>query len=303
MILLEHILLMEGRVDDAMARYPEFEDEIEYLVKQDPSGNNKYLMWGAKMVAQGEQEQEVAYLLTMFHDALSKIPQKDINTYKSLAELETVIDQAEEEVSATQQKRQVKEQGIRKVYEDDHWLVVEPLSWEASCIYGRGTKWCISARDQPQHWPTYKQFGAAFAFIFDKTKDETDPLYKIAVTFHSEEIAQDARERWEDSDDYGKQAWLDGLIRQFGGVVTMEQLASMVEYGAEASDAENNRMSIDELKGVIGEDLWNRVRAGVAAEAVPMPSREEMMAAMRAQGMEMPEQVLRRTIRSLLVMG
>lgn len=299
--MIRHLIL-EGRIDDAKARYPEHEEEIDYLVRNDPSGNNKYLMWAAKMVAAGEDEREVAYLLTGFDDNLSKIQQKDINTYKSLAELEVATDQAEQQVSATQQKRQKKEQGIKKIHEDDHWLVVEPLTWDAACIYGRGTKWCISAKDQPVHWETYKRFGAAFAFIFDKTKDETDRLYKMTLTVHSEEIAEGARERWAESGEYGRQAWLEGLRQQFNTELTYEQLESMVEHGAEVSDAENNRVSVDELQAIIGTDLWHHIRQNVQAEDRPMPSQEEMEAAMRAQGIEMPmESVLRQTIRAILI--
>ena len=44
-------VLSEGRVEDAKAKYPEFENLIDFLVQNDPSGNNKYLMWFVKNVA------------------------------------------------------------------------------------------------------------------------------------------------------------------------------------------------------------------------------------------------------------
>lgn len=296
-------LLCESRLDDVKVRYPDLTTEIDYLAKNDPSGNQKYLFWAAKMADQGENEREVAYLLADFHEQLSKIQQKDINTYKSLAELETIIDQAEETVSKTQKKQQKKEKGIKKIYEDDRWLVVEPITWEASCIYGRGTKWCISAKDQPQHWPTYKQFGVAFAFIFDKTKEQTDSLYKISVSFYPKEIIEQTREQWEASDDEEKEERLVGLRLQFGGDITYEQMESILYTGAEVYGAENNRLLTQDVQSMLGMDIWNQIQNSVVATERDMPSRQEVEDALQGQGFDLPESVLRQTVRFLLVEG
>ena len=306
MILLEHKVqvINESRVDSAKSRYPAISGAIDYLAKNDPSGRQKYLTWAAKMVDAGENPREVAYLVSDFHDNLAKMRQKDINAYRSLKALEDAIEQAERSVSKTQKKKEIKDSGIRKIYEDERWFIFEPLNWEASCIYGRGTKWCISAKDQPQHWPTYKGFGAAFAFIFDKSKDENDPLHKIAVTFHPPQIVQQTRMEWEDSDDWEKQQRLRGLERQFGGTITMEEMEDMVYSGSETYNAKNERMTSSVVKSLIGNNLWNLIGNSVKADPERgMPSREEMEAAMRNAGLEVPvmESLIRKYVRKTLL--
>ena len=40
-----------------------------------------------------------------------------------------------------------------KLYEDDNFLLVIPLTHDASCKYGSGTKWCTTGRDEEgQEW-------------------------------------------------------------------------------------------------------------------------------------------------------
>jgi hypothetical protein len=302
MILLEQFII-EGRIDDAKAKYPEHEDAIDYLVGKDTSGNNKYLMWAAKQVAAGESELEVAYLLTMFHDSINKIDNKDINSYKDLAELDKAIEQSEQVQTKGEKKREVKREGVKEIHEDDRWWVIEPLTWEASCIYGRDTKWCISARDQPHHWPTYKQFGAAFAFVRDKSKPERDPLGKLAITFHPQAIVDQTRNEWENSNDQQKDQRIRGLERQFGGEVTRDQLESIIMTGAEVYGTENNRIKAEDAEAMLGSALWNKIRAAVVADHdVQMPSRQEMEDAMRRSGIEIQqfESVLRTYIKKSL---
>ena len=40
----EIALLAEGRIDDAKKKYPQISRFVDYLARQDPSKNNKYLM-------------------------------------------------------------------------------------------------------------------------------------------------------------------------------------------------------------------------------------------------------------------
>ena len=44
--IFNSVLLLEGRVENARNRYPQFSDLIfNYYVDNDPSGNQKYLDW------------------------------------------------------------------------------------------------------------------------------------------------------------------------------------------------------------------------------------------------------------------
>src|SRR5580693_4013831 len=59
---------MSGRLDLVLQRYPEHEAGVRALAARDPSGNLKYLDWGAKMLASGQAlAPEVADVLDLFH--------------------------------------------------------------------------------------------------------------------------------------------------------------------------------------------------------------------------------------------
>ena len=109
-----------------------------------------------------------------FHENQQSFENKDINSYKGLEELELAVQSI---------KDKKKEKSLKKqrdiIYKDDRYLVVSPKTHEASCTYGAGTKWCVTQRDSDRYWRQYSK-RATFFFIIDKTKDESDPLYKVA---------------------------------------------------------------------------------------------------------------------------
>ena len=59
---------MSTRLDAVLQKYPDHEEGIRLLAERDPSGNLKYLAWGAKMLAAGQAlAPEVADVLDLFH--------------------------------------------------------------------------------------------------------------------------------------------------------------------------------------------------------------------------------------------
>jgi len=103
-LLTEEQLLVEGRKDDAKKKYPKLAEAglLDILIEADPSGNQKYLMWAAKMldneiktapeadpaISQVEAE-NVAEYIQKFHKLQPYIRGedkkfKDINNIKSL---------------------------------------------------------------------------------------------------------------------------------------------------------------------------------------------------------------------------
>ncbi len=203
------ILLFEGRKEKARERYPMISDIVfNHYVNADPSGNQKYLDWmlgttlsdskhyqnndtydpytferGVNVVLR-PHKRPVQYHIDMvdainyFHNNQQRFDVKDINRYKSLYELEKFINLVKKKVKQKElDKRAKQERDI--VYNDDRWLVISPKSHLASCKYGAGTKWCVTTKDSSSYWEKYSK-NAIFYFILDKTKEETDPLYKVA---------------------------------------------------------------------------------------------------------------------------
>ena len=97
----------------------------------------------------------------------SDVYKKDIMQY-SPGDLANMYQALHNVPSKTHQK-QIERKDVDKVYEDDTFLVVSPKTYEASKLYGKGTKWCISSEKTNKHWKdlTGNQ-GIKFYFIINK---------------------------------------------------------------------------------------------------------------------------------------
>ena len=79
-------------------------------------------------------------------------PFKDINNIKNYAALQAVVNTAQSKKARREQEKKEKAELKRVARETSeviadtaYHLVVRPLSKEASCYFGRETRWCISA--------------------------------------------------------------------------------------------------------------------------------------------------------------
>jgi len=203
-------ILTEGRVEDAkdLIKKHFLVDEkdndytwmVDYLVDNDPSDNNKYLMWMVKRMIDNNEdttnntEGALIDLVTDFHDprVQARVSNKDINYYKDTDALRAAVVIALEDVAESNQK-EVITKGTKKIVEDDRWLILHPETKEASCKYGSGTKWCTSMRDS-SHYENYTKDGNLY-YIIDKSK-ELGRYYKVALYYTWEND-----EQWYDAED------------------------------------------------------------------------------------------------------
>jgi hypothetical protein len=169
--------ILEGRVDDFKLKYgkkftPDNLDKITKLVAP------KYLDWVGKFfdeVGFDSKFKDLVGALKRFETISTNLPLTDINQYKSLDELTNAIKTYDNRV-----RRDVKEvKGGKVVYDDGRFFVVNPLNYESSCYYGKGTKWCTAA-ETDTHFKRYNEDGKLF-YIIDRTKPSNDPNYKVAL--------------------------------------------------------------------------------------------------------------------------
>jgi len=76
-----------------------------------------------------------------------------------------------------------------KIYEDDKWLVVSPLTHEASCSYGAYSNWCVSTSNVT-YYQRYTKEGILVFFLDKKGMNPKKPdanIYKIAVNIRYDE--------------------------------------------------------------------------------------------------------------------
>ena len=112
---------------------------------------------------------------------------KDVTSYKSLDELLRQVSLAELKLISKDLEKQ-----IHKIYEDEEWLVLRPLSRESSIKYGAGTKWCTaSSHEDYQYW-NYTRRGILVYTINKKTGQKvatfknTDPHHDHELSFWNE---------------------------------------------------------------------------------------------------------------------
>jgi len=75
-------------------------------------------------------------------------------------------------------------------YDSDEWLIVRPITFEASSKYGAGTKWCTTSEDNPEHFFRYSKRGILI-YIINKLNGYKVACYKSLeenqVEFYNQE--------------------------------------------------------------------------------------------------------------------
>jgi hypothetical protein len=185
-------IILENRIDDFKNTYsrkytPEQLKKIIDLIPQ------KFLMWVGKnfdSINFNSNFNDLVNKLREFDRISSNLPLTDVNSYNNLEQLaKALVDYA------NRPRREVKKvEGGNVVYEDPRFFVVNPLTYQSSCYYGKGTKWCTAA-DTDHQFTQYNQDGKLF-YILDKTKPTNDPYYKIAILqkFNGDNTAYDAKD-------------------------------------------------------------------------------------------------------------
>ena len=157
MLGLQHILL-EGRIEDA-ERYihnavglmsDDSQEIFDYLVKNDPSGNQKYLMWMVKMydTDSGFSPNMLQDMVGRFHNNLDKIhpalilqhgdlgmysgsriatSPKNIDSYPDYRTLKRIVDAAEESVTRKQREKNSQKNETKKETQEKQQPIQQPL--------------------------------------------------------------------------------------------------------------------------------------------------------------------------------
>lgn len=157
-----------GRLQDVKAKYPEMAaaGHVDQLSKLDPSGNNKYLPWMAARLARQVEihgarhadsiVEEIGETVKLFHKNLDRMEpsERDINQYDSITHADMVAERAAQKLTQKERRDRAK-QGAEVVYRDGAIRIMQVKSHEASCFYGKGTRWCITQEDDPGYFDDY----------------------------------------------------------------------------------------------------------------------------------------------------
>jgi hypothetical protein len=246
-------LIFEGREDDFKTTYgnkfsPEKLEAIINMVNEIPNGS-KFLTFLGKVLpntgfSQGILDDTVKPVLKKFVAIGPNLEIKDINQYKTFAELKNAINQYENRI-----RREVQTiEGADIVYENDQFTVVAPLTTAASCYYGAGTKWCTASSADNTHFNNYMKDGKLF-YILDKTKATSDRFYKVALLkkFEGDESYFDA------PDNKFTSGWIMGTnelarIKQYIDLYIREKYSKELEIWGDKEKAAIERKRLQRVE-------------------------------------------------------
>jgi len=149
----------------------------------------KYLNWMTRMHKGGDSPRKIIDAVELFLKFSSQMKEKNINKYQSA---DHVVGAYKEDVVHPRVAKARKERGGREgtfvgeeerdfIYKDDHIEVVRPYTLNASCEYGKKTKWCISQQGN-EYFDKYTDEDAKiFYFILDDRRKNNDKYHKVTI--------------------------------------------------------------------------------------------------------------------------
>ena len=164
------------------------------------------------------------------------ITQNDLTKYKSLEDIIQQLNIAELKVESKGLENE-----IVKVFEDDEWLLVRPLTYLASKKYGSNTKWCTTQSDNPEYFLKYTKKGVLIYCINKVTG------YKVA-SFYSLEKNDPEFSFWNQKD-----AKIDSLDSEL-----TDELRKIIQTVSKASDAKTNRFLLSDDQRIKEENFLKK---------------------------------------------
>jgi predicted nuclease with TOPRIM domain len=248
-------LISEGRVEQFETKYgkkfsPEQLKRISKLVQP------KYLDWVGKNVDSinfDENFDKLVDAVKKFVLIGSNLPVTDLYQYPNPTKLFQAL--ADYENKARRTIRKV--EGGNVVYDDSRFFVVNPLTHESSCYYGKGTKWCTSAESN-SHFNRYNEDGKLF-YVIDKSLPTNNPEYKIAILkkFDGDESY------WNALDETITKGWIFGTdeLKKVNEGITNYMEAEYADQLKIWRDKETAKKEKDRLERLRIQNILNQRRA------------------------------------------
>jgi hypothetical protein len=184
---LTPILIQEGRKEDLRKKYTEkfkeYPETLDFIlgISDLADTNFKYgdfVLKNTHPNSSPEEVEDIIELVKEFDRFQQSLDVKDINRY-DLDGLKLAIE-SHKETSKSQLKK-VDTSGTKKIFEDKNILIVRPLTYESSCKYGAGTRWCTTMAGQPSYFESYTKDDQGLYYIILKNFNKDNKFYKIAI--------------------------------------------------------------------------------------------------------------------------
>ena len=152
------------------------EEIVNLLSRADPTPNKQFLQWISRSYIRGEfRAEDVGQIkldLDLFSKIKNKLEIKDINQYKKLSDLRRAIIPFEnQDVRSGKQMKKEEAAGFFErgeaewFYRGSSLKILIPKTEEASCYFGKGTKWCTAATQSENKFDDYSSQAPLYVII------------------------------------------------------------------------------------------------------------------------------------------
>jgi hypothetical protein len=188
MQLVEYVVIdpkkLEQRIksDNSYKNYADAigDDLGQWLEQYDSSPNNKYVNWMITRYLKGDIKRiedipaRIAAAIAVFARlALTKKLKPEHKDINRITDLESVVDQYKEiDTSTKVEKKKSFEQEMydsgdaKLIYNDATYKIVIPVTHEASCYFGKNTKWCTTSERNPNYHNQYSKEGPLYTILY-----------------------------------------------------------------------------------------------------------------------------------------
>ena len=230
------------------------------------AADNLYSPWGVA--------NNIAKELSKYHSLQPYIRDhdkkfKDINNVATYSQLQSVVTGAQNTKTAIAHAKEEKKResaaakaGSTLIDDNDHHMVIRPLTPEASCYYGKSTKWCISATRSANYFDQYTSDGKSFYFLLAKRKDVDDAYKKIAMVVDRDGSIEEYYDSEDDTMTYSH--FKDALRQVMIGAEASNQMVSLEED--EPYDKDALLTALEKWSGINGFE-FDRARDRTTSDA------------------------------------
>jgi len=186
------------------------------------------------------------------------IDQNDLSRYKKFEDIVNAVSIADMKVETKDMENQ-----IIKVYEDDEWLLLRPLTYLASKKYGSNTKWCTTQSNNSEYFIKYSSKGVLIYCINKKSG------YKVA-SFYSLDKNDPEFSFWNQKD-----TRVDSLQTELN-----DELRKIISETSMAKNAKTNRYLLDDDQRTKEDILLkhnNLFKSGALYEPTPTEQPERRL--------------------------
>lgn len=185
-------LLSESREEGLRKKYSDkFDDNVLDFILSAPElkkTNHKYSDFVLKNIL---PESDIDYMVDFASELIrdfdkyqSVLEKKDIKQYSNFEELYNALEE-----SRKKQETKRLEKIVDKIYEDDKFLIIKPITIESSCKYGANTKWCVAAKKDNQFY-NLSRGNQKLYYIINKLNSTEKTYSKIAVHYDEDGYRQ-----------------------------------------------------------------------------------------------------------------